>query len=500
MAMDQLKEECGIVAAYHFGKTQNVVTRVVRGLLDLQNRGQLSAGITSFNPQRNRILQTYKQVGTVQEVFRLHTPAKSRRILDEYAGHAAIGHNRYATSGSGDAALAQPFERVHGRMWKWFAIAFNGNLANYDELKEELEQNGYHITYHTDTEIMMHSINRELRGEDSHPFPEVFASLARQFDGAYNIAFINAEGDMVVARDPKGIKPLAYGVNGDLLVAASESLVLTNQGIDDIKHLAPGEMLIANADGYRVERYAPEEKPAYCHFEWVYFSNLASNLDNRPVFTVRQRIGEYLAKEEPLQNRDDYMVIPVPETAVTAAASFAFHMKLPLMNGLLRNRYLGRTFIEGANRGEIVRMKFTPLKEILEGKKIFLVDDSLVRGTTLKTVIEDLRDRGHVAEVHVRIGNPPIMGPCFYGIDMPTLGELFAPTYLKNEFHNQVPPEVLAEMAQAIGADSLSYISTDGLVKAIDLPKDNLCLACVNSDYPTEEGRRRYACLKAEAK
>lgn len=496
--MDVLKEECGIVGVYQMGtakKDRNVYPFVVRALLEMQNRGQLSAGITSYNPSRDRILQTHKEIGTVHEVFSLHNPHKSKRLMDEYSGFAAIGHNRYATSGSLDAAHAQPFERVHGKMWKWFAIAFNGNLANYDELKKELNDNGYHITYHSDTEVMMHSINRELKGDDQPDFKTIFKNVSKNFDGAYNIAFINGSGEMVVMRDPLGFKPLCYGVKDDLLVVASESVVLTNLGFESYTDVKPGEMVIANSDGYKVERFWPEEKKAYCFFEWIYFANLASNLEQRSVYKVRHAIGKEMAEMETLENLEDFIVISVPETANTVANSFGFHMGLPVVNGLLRNRYVGRTFIESNNRGENVRMKFTPLTEVIEGKKVFLVDDTLVRGTTLKTVIQDLRERGRVKEVHVRIGNPPNMGPCFYGIDMPTVKELFAPAYFNGEAATSgpVPGHILERMASDLGADSLTYLSIERLVKALDLPQKDLCMACVDSQYPTKTGRLGYA-------
>jgi amidophosphoribosyltransferase len=501
--MERLKEECGVAAVYHFGKgpdRTNVAPIVVRALLEMQNRGQLSAGLTSYNPDRDRILQTHKELGTVHEVFGLNNPYKSKRLMEEYAGCAAIGHNRYATSGSLDSSHAQPFERVHGRMWKWFAIGFNGNLANYEGLKRELEQSGYHITYHADTEVMMHFINRELRGDDPPDFKEMFASLASVFDGAYNITFINASGELVALRDPLGIKPMCYGVMDDLLVVASESVVLTNMGIEDYKMLAPGEMVIAGPEGYRVERYWPEERKAHCFFEWVYFSNLASNLEGRSVYKVRHAIGRELARMETLGDRDDHLVLSVPETADTVANSFAFHLGLPVIHGLLRNRYVGRTFIDGANRGENVRLKFTPLREVIQGRKVFLVDDTLVRGTTLRTVVEELRQRGKVKEVHVRIGNPPVMGPCFYGIDMPTVKELFAPAFLNGNRNGEIPPATLERMAAEIGADSLVYLSQKRLVKAVGLPKQNLCMACLNGEYPTPMGEERYrGALRAAA-
>ena len=491
---DRLKEECGIAGMYRFanGKASNVAPLVVRALVDMQNRGQLSAGLTSYNPQRNRILQTHKGVGSVHEVFHLNEPREHRRLMEEYAGHAAIGHTRYATSGDADSASAQPFERMHGRMFKWFAIAFNGNLANYDHLKAELQSHGYHIAYHADTEVMMHYINRELRGDDQPDFKTMFGNISNAFDGAYNIAFINGAGELVAMRDPLGIKPLCYAEQDGMLAFASESVALTNLGLSDYKTLEPGELLVANKDGWKVERYAPPGRKAHCYFEWVYFANLASPMENRSVYKVRQGIGRELAAQEPPGERDGYLVVPVPETASTVANAFAFHLGLPVDAGLVRNRYVGRTFIDGGNRMDAVRMKFTPLREVLEGKKIYLVDDTLVRGTTLKNVIANLRERGRPREIHVRIGCPPIMGPCFYGIDMPTVGELFAPPHLRGEAVNRIPDETARRMATEIGADSLGYLSMEGLLRALDLPQEHLCMACISTEYPTPTGRARY--------
>ncbi|MCH8842910.1 MAG: amidophosphoribosyltransferase [SAR324 cluster bacterium] len=491
--MDRLKEECGVVAVYQTGKgnsARNVSPIVVRALLDLQNRGQLSAGLSSYNPSRDRILQTHKNLGTVQEVFHLNQSHKYHRLMDEYAGSAAIGHTRYATSGAQDNDLAQPFERVHGRMWKWFAIGFNGNIANYDILTQRLESSGYHITYHSDTEVMMHFINRELRGDEQPSFTDLCARMAQTFDGAFNISFLNAVGDMAVMRDPLGIKPMCYGERDGLLVVASESIVLTNMGMD-YRDLEPGEVIIANRDGYRVERYWPKTEPSHCFFEWIYFANLVSVLEGRSVYKVRHAIGRELAEIEPLHERDDHIVISVPETADTVANSFGFHLGLPTMKGLLRNRYVGRAFIDGENRADTVRVKYTPLTEILEGKKIFLVDDTLVRATTLKSVIRDLRERGKVREIHVRIGCPPITGPCYYGIDLPTISELFAPPFTNGNDHPE--PAALKRMADELDADSLVYLTLDRLIKAIGLPNKGLCLACLDSNYPTPMGREKYA-------
>jgi len=491
---DRPREECGVAAVYQMGRarSRNVYPTVVRALLDMQNRGQLSAGITSYNPNRNRLLQTHKGVGTVHQVFQLNNPEDSRRLMSEYSGIAAIGHNRYATSGDNDAANAQPFERVHGRRFKWFAIAFNGNLANYGDLKTELEASGYALTYHSDTEVMMHYINREMRGDEPPDFKTLFGALAPVFDGAYNIAFLNAEGEMAVVRDPLGIKPMCYAEQDGLVVAASESVVLTNLGMDGVKFLQPGEVLTANRDGYRVERYAPARTPKHCYFEWVYFANLATNLDGRSVYEVRSAVGRELAEMERLTTKDNTIVVPVPETANTVAHAFAHSLGLPVAEGLIRNRYVGRTFIDGVNRKDAIRMKFTPLREVLEGKKIFLVDDTLVRGTTLKMVAQSLRERGHPREIHIRIGSPAVMAPCFYGIDMPTVKELFAPPFLGGQATGEIPPAVLRRMAAELGADSLNYLPTHRLLRALGLPEQQLCTACISTQYPTAAGMQRY--------
>jgi len=491
---DHPKEECGVVGIYQMGRTRsrNVYPMAVRALLDMQNRGQLSAGITSYNPHRNRLLQTHKAVGTVHQVFQLNSPEESRRLMTEYGGIAAIGHNRYATSGDNDSANAQPFERVHGRRFKWFAIAFNGNLANYDGLKSELEASGYSLTYHSDTEVMMHYINREMRGDEMPDFKTLFGHLAPIFDGAYNIAFLNAEGEMAVVRDPLGIKPMCYAEKDGLIVAASESVVPTNLGMEDVKFLQPGEVLVAGRDDYRVERFAPVQTPKHCYFEWVYFANLATNLDGRSVYEVRSAVGRELAAMERLSGAEDTIVVPVPETANTVAHAFAHSLGLPVAEGLIRNRYVGRTFIDGVNRKDAISMKFTPLREVLEGKKIFLVDDTLVRGTTLKAVVHSLRERGHPREVHVRIGSPAVMGPCFYGIDMPTVSELFAPPFLGGKPVEEIPPGILKRMAAELGADSLNYVPISRLLRALGLPESRLCTACISAKYPTAAGMRRY--------
>src|SRR5436190_15889303 len=288
--MGELHHECGIAAIYHLSSStparlaplagaEQVSRLVPRMLLDLQNRGQLAAGFTTYNAHRDQILDTYRQVGTVIEAFRLNHQAKYDSIMREYAGRAAIGHVRYATCGANDRSYAQPFERHHGCKWKWFSFAFNGQLANFTELRAELlELADYHLTRETDTEVIMHYLSHELRGDDRPDLVQVFRNLSQKFDGAYNIVFMNAMGDMVILRDPKGFRPLCYAQDGPLFAAASESVPLLNLGFRDIYSLEPGEMIVIQDNRIRFERFAPKQPSAHCFFEWIYFANVASTL------------------------------------------------------------------------------------------------------------------------------------------------------------------------------------------------------------------------------
>ncbi len=503
--MSELYHECGIAAIYHLptgtvsrlappaGRDQ--VSRLMpRMLLDLQNRGQLAAGFTTFNPDRHRLLDTHKQIGTVTEAFRISHSGKHESIMRDYAGRAAIGHVRYATCGANNRRYAQPFERFHGCKWKWFACAFNGQLANYAELRDELlALADYHLTRETDTEVLMHYLSYELRGDDRPDLVEVFGNLSRKFDGAYNIVYLNALGDLAVVRDPRGIRPLCWAVDGPLFAAASESVPLTNLGFQDVRSLAPGEIIAIQDGQIRRERFAARAQPAHCFFEWIYFANVASSLDDRSVYLSRASLGQELADQErrlgvvPLD--DDTVVVPVPDTGKAAADAMAFALQLRSVEGLMRNRYVGRTFIEGANRADKARMKYTPLREVLEGKRVLLVEDTIVRSTTMKSLLHLIRERGGAREIHVRVACPPIIAPCFYGIDMSTVGELFAPRFMKGA---RPTDQELAAMAAEVEADSLRYLPLESVARAVGLPAEHLCQACLTGTYPTPTGEKLY--------
>ena len=492
----EANHQCGIAAVYikENGDSANkALFYLYKILLNQQNRGQLSAGVTTYNPSRMQILDTYKELGTVNEVFKTSDRQQSLEIFKKYAGNKGIGHTRYATSGSEERSLAQPFERHHGRKWKWFSFCWNGNLANYSELKQHLmEKADYHIIYNTDTEILMHYISRELRGSARPNLVKVFTRLAQKLDGCFNIAFMNAFGEMIVLRDPYGFRPVVYGWKDDMFLVSSESNALINCGVTDYKHLEPGHLIYVRNGHVDIRKYAESPRKAHCMFEWVYFANVSSVIDGQSVYIARSNLGKELAKQETEKIGENHILVPVPDTAKAAGNSMAYALNMPEAEGLIRNRYVGRTFIEGSSREDRVQNKYTALKEIIKGKKVILVDDSIVRGSTTKQLIRYIKNVGGAKEVHIRISCPPIKGPCFYGIDMSTVSELLVPKYEKVPVKGEVSKEVIARIAKDIGADSLYYQSIQALVKSIGKPAKELCMACITGEYPTPGGKKLY--------
>ncbi len=500
--MSELREECGVAAIYHLPTGEpsplcpdqgpEQVSRLMpRMLLDVQNRGQLAAGMTTYSPGRKQLIDTYKELGTVTEAFRLSHRGKADSLMKEYAGRAAIGHVRYATCGQEDRGYAQPFERHHIKKHKWFSFGFNGQLANYNQLRQGLlSDDDNYLARETDTEIIMHVICTALAEQQEPSLIDVCRELAARIDGAYSLVYLDALGQMLVARDPLGIKPLSYAVEGPLFAAASESVALLNIGFSpkSIRPLLPGQVVTIIDGRLQVERFAESLRRAHCFFEWVYFSNVASTLDGRSVYMARKALGEELARLETVPLDEHTVVVPVPDTSKAAADAMAYKLKVPCLEGLIRNRYSGRTFIEGGRtRHERARTKYTPLREVLEGKRVLLVEDSIVRATTMSALVERIRRVGLPQQIHVRVACPPIISPCFYGIDMSTIGELFAPKFL-----NQGPltEEVQARMARQLGADSLRYLPLDSIAKAIGLDADQLCRACITGEYPTPCGQK----------
>jgi len=505
--MGELKHECGVAAIYHAPGRDvsplapipgdiNSVARLIptRMLLDMQNRGQLAAGMSSFRADRQALIETHKELGTVAEAFRLNHRAKFDAIMKRHDGPAAIGHVRYATCGGDDRSLAQPFERAHGRKTRWFALAFNGQLANYHELKAELLAKGdYHLKRDTDTEILMHALSHELQAEGEEPdWAAVFGRLAARFDGAYNIVVLTARGDLVVVRDPWGIRPLCIAEEGPLFAAASESVPLANLGFRGVRSLEPGTLAVANEGGVRYERFAASMKTAHCFFEWIYFANVASTLDDCSVYVSRSKLGEELARLEDVPLDAETIVVPVPDTAKAAADAMAYALGVRSVEGLMRNRYVGRTFIEGtADRAAKAKLKYTPLPEVLKGKRVLLVEDSIVRSTTMRALVHEIRDRGGAREIHLRVACPPIVAPCFYGIDMSSRDELFAPRFADLP-GGRFSEDAYDAMARELGADSLRYLPVEAIARSVGLSPERLCRACVTGHYPTPTGQKLY--------
>ena len=513
--MAELHHECGVAAIYHLpsekvsqfcpgGDARNASRLIVRMLLDMQNRGQLSAGMSRFvaDAANGQLIDTYRELGSVQEVFRLSHNAKAESLMQQYLGNAAIGHVRYATCGKDDRSYAQPFENHDFDMRKWFSFAFNGQLANFQELADELvNSSDLHLVRQSDTEVLMHELIKELSKDPTISLVDLIKRVASGIDGAWSLAYMNAKGEMLIARDPLGIKPMCYAFEDNLFAAASESVALLNIGFsrESIKSLPPGHAITIVEGKMEIASFLQEEqknKSAHCFFEWIYFANVASTLDDRGVYLTRTELGKEMARLESEWNLfevdQDTIVVPVPDTSKAAADSMAFHMKIPSREGLIRNRYSGRTFIESSqeDRARKAKTKYTPLREVLEGKRVVLVEDSIVRSTTMKALLQRLRDEGGAKEIHVRVACPPIVAPCYYGIDMSTIKQLFAPNFYPPG--EPLTDEIQNEMAKKLGCDTLRYLPIESLAKAIGIDQSGLCQACVTGEYPTPSGSRLY--------
>lgn len=518
--MGELHEECGVVAIYHLPSSEpsplcppqgpNEVARLTpRMLLEIQNRGQLSCGMTSYDPQRRQLLMTHKDVGAVSEVFHQNHRDQYAKLMDQLKGCAAIGHVRYATCGRDDRNYAHPFERPHIKRNKWFSFAFNGQLANYESLKADLlamDPNAW-FARESDSEIFMHYLCMALK-DSERDLLKICRKMTRPhedvtLDGAYSVVFLNALGEMFVARDPHGIKPMCFAFDGALFAAASESVALFNLGFmpEQIRDVPPGHVVIVTPDGkVELKEFASSPRSAHCFFEWVYFANVSSVLDGKSVYLARKGLGEELARRETVSIGKDVIIVPVPDTSKAAADGMAYALGVPCLEGLIRNRYSGRTFIEGGeSRKRKAETKYTPLPQVLEGKRVLLVEDSIVRSTTMRVLIERIRTVGRAKEVHVRVACPPIVAPCFYGIDMSTYSELFATKFMQKHYGFYdgkcdlttkwtTTEEIEREMAKDLGCDSLRYLPPKSLSRAIGIPSMCLCEACVNHEYPTEWG------------
>lgn len=448
---DTPREECGVFGIY--APAEEVSRISFFALFALQHRGQESAGIATAD---GYTIRSYSRMGLVSQVF-------SESALSQLTGHMAIGHNRYSTSGSSVSCNAQPV--VVGEGERQIALAHNGNITNALALRRELDDLGYTFKGSTDSEVIANLIS-------SAPFYDMEERIRYamgRLQGAYSITMLTRE-TLYAFRDPLGVRPLCLGKLGDSgWVVASETCALGHIGADFIREIEPGEIVRIDPNG--VESFKEDTgRRALCIFEYIYFARPDSIMNNRLLYTARQAMGAELAKEHPVEAD---LVVGVPDSATAAGGGYALESGIPPAEGLIKNRYMGRTFIEPTQRIRDlgVKLKFNPLQSVLEGKRVVLVDDSIVRGTTTPQVIKLLRKAG-AKEVHMRVCAPPIRHPCFFGVDMATRRELIAARM-------SVP-----DIREYIGADSLGYLSVDGLIRAVGAPKDNFCLACFTGDYP----------------
>lgn len=452
-----LNEECGVFGVWGHEDAPQIT---YYGLHALQHRGQEATGMVVTDGKEVAI---HKGNGLVTEVF------KEDAMLS-LKGKSTIGHVRYCTSGGGGRENVQPFLFRSYSTYD-IALAHNGNLVNANALKAELEQTGsiFHST--SDTEVLAHLIRRS---KETEFIDKVISSLER-LEGAFAY-LVMKDNELIAARDRHGLRPLSLGKLGDAYILASETCALNVVGAEFVRDIEPGELVWFNQDGMHFRRFAPEKKTAMCAMEYVYFSRPDSDIDGANVHSTRKRMGKYLAAESPVEAD---VVIGVPDSSISCAVGYAEQSGIPYELGLIKNRYVARTFIQPSQalREQGVKMKLSPVRSIVEGKRVIMVDDSIVRGTTSRRIVSLLREAG-ATEVHVRIGCPPIKFPCFYGIDTSKKSELISARHTNEE------------VCKLIGADSLEYLSEKALLGAVYeemKTKDyGLCLACYNGTYPTE--------------
>ncbi|GAB6171064.1 amidophosphoribosyltransferase [Paradesulfitobacterium aromaticivorans] len=457
---DKPHEECGVFGIY--APDQEVARLTYYALYALQHRGQESAGIAVSD---GRTIDLYKGMGLVAEVF-------SDRTLNELSGKMAIGHVRYSTTGSSLLANAQPLV-VHYQKGM-MALAHNGNLTNAAELREELGKDGAVFQTTVDSEVIINLIARYRRGT----LEDAVTKTMIDIKGAYALIVL-AEDKLVGMRDPHGVRPLCIGKLGDYFCLASESCALDTIGAEFVRDVEPGEIVTIDEEGLHTRKGVSKCDKAGCSFEYIYFARPDSTLDQINVSESRRRMGIELARECPL---DVDIVVPVPDSGTAAALGYAMTLGIPFEHGLLKNRYVGRTFIQPTQemREVAVRLKLNANKGVLKNRRVVLIDDSIVRGTTSSKLIEMVRKAG-AKEVHLLISSPPVLFPCYYGIDTAEREKLIA-TNLE-----------LEGIRQFVGADSLHYLSEEGLKRA--LGEQSVCLACFNGNYPVQipEGRGKLA-------
>jgi amidophosphoribosyltransferase len=464
-----LHDACGVVGiSFKDQESNNVATSIYFALFALQHRGQEAAGISVYDGKATR---THRGMGLVFEVF-------DDAQISLLRGSVGIGHVRYPTTGGACLENCQPFlvKYKEGAV----AVAHNGNLVNSAKLREQLEQSGdiFHST--SDTEVIAHLLVRELLKSD---LEEAVRALMRKIVGSYSLVVLM--GEMVLAiRDPLGIKPLCIGQLETGLMVASESAAIDTLNGTLIREVKPGEMVVLRQGEMKCYQLARLQNPSHCVFEYIYFARPDSIMEGKLIYDVRVNIGNQLAEEHPA---DADTVSPIPDSGITLAVGYHQHSGIKYLECLMKNRYIGRTFImpDQSMRETAVRLKMNTIRPHIDGHKLVLVDDSIVRGTTSRRIVDMVRRAG-AQKVHVRIGSPPIIAPCYLGIDMASREELIAA-------YKTIPG-----VEAVINADSLGYVSHEGLVRAIGLPEDHLCMGCLTGVYPLEIPGEK--CIMAQTK
>jgi len=464
--LDKFKDECGVFGIFGHPEAANLT---YLGLYALQHRGQESAGIATADGEKVRVSRA---MGHVAEAF-------DERALETLPGHIAIGHTRYSTAGESELQNAQPIliDCAHGQI----AIAHNGNLVNARELRDRLVRDGSIFQTSSDTEVVLHLYARSRE----HSVEDALVESISQISGAFSLALLTKDR-LIAARDPHGFRPLTLGRLGDAWIVCSETCALDLIGATYVRDVEPGELIVISAGGVRSMHPFPPAPRAHCIFEHVYFARPDSYVFGKSVNEVRTELGRILARESAVAAD---VVSPIPDSGVCGATGFAEASGIPMQMGLIRNHYVGRTFIQPqqAIRHFSVKIKLNPVRSVLEGKRVVLIDDSIVRGTTSRKIVKMVRAAG-AKEVHMRIACPPTISPCFYGVDTPSKSELIAATHS------------VEEIREFIEADSLAYLSLPGLLEAVSPEGGSYCTSCYTGNYPVAFPRDERAYLQLALK
>lgn len=446
-----MKEYCGVVGVYGHKDASQLA---YLALYALQHRGEESAGIVSFDGRKAIV---HKGMGLVAEIFK-------ESDLKKLKGHMAVGHVRYSTTGSSTVKNVQPLLVNHKK--GFIAVAHNGNLTNSVELRNELEDGGSILQTTMDSELIVHLLVKDHQNN----YREKIVPIVSKLEGAYS--FVLAINDAIYAiRDPHGFRPLCIGKLGNGYIVASETCALDMVQAEYMRDVEPGETVIIDKSGLTSVKSPEVKKHAFCIFENIYFARPDSNIFTKSVYLTRKNLGRMLAKEHPAEAD---MVMPIPDSGTYAALGYAEESRIPLEMGFVRNHYIGRTFIQPSQliRDFKVKVKLNPIRDVLKGKRVVIVEDSIVRGTTSRGRVRALKAAG-ASEIHMRVSCPPLVSPCFYGIDFPTKKELIASSHS------------IEEIRQFIGVESLKYLSLEGMLGSMMLGKEEFCAACFTGDYPT---------------